>query len=115
MPKAESVAPNFSPQALARRERRNEGILAAARLTLPGRMVLSCKRELDTVHRESIAPGLDPAQRASLVGASVKLRDQLMDLLALPRRPAAGGSGKKGQVVLDVSPSASAPPDLPNV
>lgn len=114
MPKAESVAPNFSPQSLARRERRNEGILAAARLTLPGRMVLSCKRELDAVHREAAAPGLDPADRASLVSASVKLRDQLMDLLALPRRPAAREPGKKAHLVLDVSPGSQVPtpPDL---
>lgn len=109
MPKAESVAPNFSPQSLARRERRNEGVLAAARLTLPGRMVLSAKRELDTVHREAIAPGLDPAHRASLVGASVKLRDQLMDLLGTQKRPAAMPGNKRAQVLVDVSPGPSLP------
>ena len=110
MPRLESVAPSASPQSLARRTGRNETILSAARLTLPGRMVLSCKRELDTVHAEAVAPGLDPAHRASLVGAAVKLREQLMDLLGTPKRPAASPGGKRQAVLVDVSPSG--PPDL---
>ena len=74
-------------------------------------MVLSCKRELDTVHAEAVAPGLDPSHRASLVGASVKLRDQLMDLLAMPKRPASAG-GKRQALLVDVSPGS---PDLPDL
>lgn len=109
MPRLESVAPNASPQSLARRSGRNETILSAARLTLPGRMVLSAKRELDTVHAEAVAPGLDPAHRASLVGASVKLRDQLMDLLAMAKRPASAPGGKRSQVLVDVSPGTNLP------
>ena len=115
MPELESVAPNASPQSLARREKRNQAILAAARLTLPGRMVLSARRELEVVHQEASAPGLDPAARASLVGASVKLRDQLMDLLGTQKRPAAVPGRRPAQVLLDVSPGISTPPDLPNV
>jgi hypothetical protein len=72
-------------------------------------MVLSAKRELDTVHAEAVAPGLDPAHRASLVSASVKLRDQLMDLLAMAKRPAAMPGGKRAQVLVDVSPGPSLP------
>jgi hypothetical protein len=112
MPRLESVAPSASPQSLARREARNETILSAARLTLPGRMVLSCKRELDTVHAEAVAPGLDPAHRASLVGAAVKLREQLMDLLGTPKRPASSPGGKRQAVLVDVSPSGPTPADL---
>jgi hypothetical protein len=74
-------------------------------------MVLSCKRELDTVHAEAVAPGLDPAHRASLVGAAVKLREQLMDLLAMPKRPASSPGNKRAQVLVDVSPSGP-PADL---
>ena len=74
-------------------------------------MVLSCKRELDTVHAEAVAPGLDPSHRASLVGASVKLRDQLMDLLAMPKRPASAPGGKRQALLVDVSPGS---PDLPD-
>ncbi len=73
-------------------------------------MVLSCKRELDTVHAEAVAPGLDPAHRASLVGAACKLREQLMDLLAMPKRPASTPGGKRPAPMLDVSPAG--PPDL---
>lgn len=111
MPELESVAPNASPQSLARRAKRNESVLAACRLTLPGRMVLSARRELEVVHQEASAPGLDPAHRAALIGAACKLRDQLADMLAMPRRPAAAGKGKSSAPILDVSPSA-APPDL---
>jgi hypothetical protein len=74
-------------------------------------MVLSAKRELDTVHREAIAPGLDPAHRASLIGASVKLRDQLMDLLGTQKRPASAPGGKRQALLVDVSPSGP-PADL---
>ena len=109
MPELESVAPNASPQSLARRMKRNEAVLAAARLTLPGRMVLSARRELEVVHQEASAPGLDPAHRASLVGASVKLRDQLMDLLGTQKRPASAPGGKRAQVLVDVSPGPSLP------
>jgi hypothetical protein len=111
MSELESVAPNASPQSLARRAKRNEAILSACRLTLPGRMVLSARRELEVVHQEATAPGLDPAHRAVLIGAACKLRDQLIDLLGIPRRPAAAGRGKSSAPILDVSP-AGPPPDL---
>ena len=109
MPELESVAPEASPQSLARRAKRNENVLAACRLTMPGRMVLSARRELEIVHQEAASPGLSPTDRACLVSTSVKLRDQLMDLLSLPKRPAAAGKGKLSAPMLDVSPTA---PDL---
>ena len=109
MSELESVAPNASPQSLARRDKRSQAILSAARLTLPGRMVLSARRELEVVHQEASVPGLDPAHRASLVGASVKLRDQLMDLLAMPKRPASLPGGKRQALLVDVSPGADLP------
>lgn len=80
---------------------------------MPGRMVLSAKRELDTVHAEASAPGLTPSERAALVGSACKLRDQLIDLLGIPRRPAAAGGRKASVPMLDVSPGVAAPPDLP--
>jgi hypothetical protein len=78
-------------------------------------MVLSAKRELEIVHQEAIAPGLDPAHRASLVSSAVKLREQLMDLLGTPKRPASAPGGKRTTPMLDVSPGFEPPPDLPNV
>ena len=81
---------------------------------MPGRMVLSAKRELDTVHAEASAPGLTPSERAALIGSACKLRDQLIDLLGIPRRPAAAGNRKASTPTLDVSPAAPLPPpDLP--
>ena len=80
---------------------------------MPGRMVLSAKRELDAVHAEASAPGLSPADRACLVNAACKLRDQLTDLLGIPRRPASVSGRRPSAPMLDVSPGTSAPPDLP--
>lgn len=89
-------------------------VMSACKVTLPGRMVLSARRELEVVHREASAPGLDPSERAALIGAAVKLRDQLSELLCLPRRPAAGGGKRPSAPTLDVSPAAPLPPpDLP--
>jgi len=83
---------------------------------MPGRMVLSAKRELDAVHAEASAPGLSPAERACLVSASCKLRDQLIDLLGIPRRPASVSGRRPAAPMLDVSPGvAAAPPDLPDL
>jgi len=39
----------------------------------------------------------------------VTVQDQLLDLLGIPRRPAAAGKGKSNAPMLDVSPTA---PDL---
>jgi hypothetical protein len=54
------------------------------------------------------APASD---RVSAAKAMVTVQDQLIDLLGIPRRPAAAGKGKSSAPILDVSPSA-APPDL---
>ena len=115
MPRLESIAPSASPQSLARREKRNQTVLAAARLTMPGRMVLSAKRELDTVHAEAVAPGLNPSDRAALIGSACKLRQQLMDLLGTQKRPAAVPGRRPAQVLLDVSPGSPTPPPPPDL
>lgn len=48
--------------------------------------------------------------RVAAVGAAVKVRDQLLDLLSLPKRPP--GGGKPGRL-LDVSGSGI--PDIPEI
>jgi len=54
------------------------------------------------------APASD---RIAAARAMVTVQDQLIDLLGIPRRPAAG-KGKPSAPMLDVSPGPSVPPDL---
>jgi hypothetical protein len=56
-------------------------------------------------------PAAPADERISAAKAVVSVQDQLIDLLGIPRRPAAAGKGKPTAPILDVSPSA-APPDL---
>jgi hypothetical protein len=56
-------------------------------------------------------PAAPADERISAAKAVVSVQDQLIDLLGIPRRPAAAGKGKASAPILDVSPSA-APPDL---
>lgn len=51
--------------------------------------------------------------RISAARAMVTVQDQLIDLLGIPRRPAAAGKGKPSAPMLDVSPGSVPPPDLP--
>lgn len=55
------------------------------------------------------APASD---RVSAAKAMVTVQDQLIDLLGIPRRPAAGNSKRPSAPMLDVSPGPSVPPDL---
>jgi hypothetical protein len=57
---------------------------------------------------DKVSPAED---RIAAAKAVVSVQDQLIDLLGIPRRPAAAGKGKLSAPILDVSPSA-APPDL---
>jgi hypothetical protein len=60
---------------------------------------------------DKVAPAED---RIAAAKAVVSVQDQLIDLLGIPRRPAAAGNSKRPAPMLDVSPGPSLP-DLPNV
>ena len=58
------------------------------------------------------APASD---RISAAKAMVSLQDQLIDLLGIPRRPAAAGGKRPSAPTLDISPAAPLPqPDIPD-
>jgi hypothetical protein len=72
-------------------------------------MVLRLRRvagDLGDLAQDPAAPAND---RISAAKAMVTVQDQLIDLLGIPRRPAAAGKGKPTAPMLDVSPT---PPDL---
>ena len=111
MPSLERLTPEITPKSLSRRENRTGTVLAVARATLPAQMVLRLRRvagDLGDIAENAAAPA---EERISAAKAMVSVQDQLIDLLGIPRRPAAAGRGKPSAPILDVSPSA-APPDL---
>lgn len=111
MPSLEKFTPEVSPRSLKARERRTGTVLAVARATLPAQMVLRLRRVatgLGDIAQNTAAPA---EERIAAARAIVSVQDQLLDLLAIPRRPAAAGKGKTSAPTLDVSPIAT-PADL---
>jgi hypothetical protein len=75
-------------------------------------MVLRLRRvagDLGDIAENAAAPA---EERISAAKAMVSVQDQLIDLLGIPRRPAASGKGKSSATILDVSPAGPIPPDL---
>ena len=111
MPSLERLTPEITPKSLSRREHRTGTVLAVARATLPAQMVLRLRRvagDLGDIAENTTAPA---EERISAAKAMVSVQDQLIDLLGIPRRPAAAGKGKSSAPMLDVSPGPI-PPDL---
>ena len=110
MPTLENKLPEANHRTLTRRAARSQAVIGIARATLPGQMVLRLRRSAERMAdlvEDVTAPAPD---RISAAKAMVTVQDQLIDLLGIPRRPAAAGKGKASAPMLDVSPSV--PPDL---
>lgn len=114
MPSLDTATPEVTPKSLRAREGRTGTILAVSRATLPAQMVLRLRRmaaDLGDLACDGSAPAED---RIAAAKAVVSVQDQLIDLLGIPRRPAAAGNRKASAPTLDVSPAAPLPPpDLP--
>jgi len=92
-------------------------VISLARAMEPGAMALRLRRcavEMSELAQDAGAPAQD---RIAAARALVSVQGQLLDLIGWTKRPANQGSGKRSghQVLLDVSPGISTPPDLPNV
>lgn len=110
MPTLENKLPEANHRTLTRRAARSQAVIGIARATLPGQMVLRLRRSAERMAdlvEDVTAPATD---RISAAKAMVTVQDQLIDLLGIPRRPAAAGKGKSSAPMLDVSPAV--PPDL---
>ena len=113
MPSLDNATPEVTPKSLRAREGRTGTILAISRATLPAQMVLRLRRmaaDLGDLACDNSAPA---ENRIAAAKAVVSVQDQLIDLLGIPRRPAAAGKGKPSAPMLDVSPGSVPPPDLP--
>jgi hypothetical protein len=111
MPTLENKLPEVNHRTLTRRAARSQAVVGIARATLPGQMVLRLRRSAETMGELVENPAAPAEERISAARAMVTLQDQLIDLLGIPRRPAAAGKGKPSAPILDVSP-AGPPPDL---
>lgn len=113
MPALENRITGTDHRSLTRRAARSQAVIGIARATLPGQMVLRLRRSAERMAdlvEDVTAPASD---RVSAAKAMVTVQDQLIDLLGIPRRPAASGNGKRPSApMLDVSPGPSVPPDL---
>ena len=105
----EKSYPNTDGRSLSRREGRSQVVITLARATLPGQMVLRLRRVAEDMSNLAQDPSAPAQDRISAAKAMVTVQDQLIDLLGIPRRPAAAGKGKSSAPMLDVSPTA---PDL---
>lgn len=109
MPLMEKSYPNMDGKSLSRREGRSQVVISLARATLPGQMVLRLRRVAEDMSELAQDPASPAPDRISAAKAMVSVQDQLLDLLAIPKRPAAAGKGKPSSPMLDVSPTL---PDL---
>ena len=105
----EKSYPNMDGKSLSRREGRSQVVISLARATLPGQMVLRLRRVAEDMSELAQDPASPAPDRISAAKAMVSVQDQLLDLLAIPKRPAAAGKGKPSSPMLDVSPTL---PDL---
>ena len=90
-------------------------VLSVARATMPGQMVLRLRRVAADMGELATDPTAPAPDRISAAKALVGVQAQLLDLIGWTKRPASAPGGKRTQVLLDVSPGISTPPDLPNV
>jgi hypothetical protein len=110
MPTLENRLPNLSNRALTRRAARSQAVIGIARATLPGQMVLRLRRSAETMGELVDNPTAPADERISAAKAMVALQDQLIDLLGIPRRPAASAGRGKSSIPIDISPATLVPP-----
>ena len=80
-------------------------------------MVLRLRRTAEDMGQIAQDPEAPAHDRISAARAMVTLQDQLMDLLAIPRRPAAAAGRGKSSIPIDISPATlvGSPQSLPDL
>ena len=109
MPALENKLPEMDGRSLNRREGRSQAVLSLARAMEPGMMALRLRRcavDMAELAQDAGSPAPD---RIAAAKALVTVQAQLMDLLAMPKRPASAPGGKRQTPMLDVSPGPSLP------
>lgn len=90
-------------------------VLSVTKATLPGKMVLDLRREVARLH-EQVMTAEDADEIVKLSGAANAARNQLLDILGWPKRPASP-HGKTGRLPApvdilpaDIRDAAEVPP-----
>lgn len=117
VPNLSKWTPGMGSKALSVREHRSNAVMHTQRITLPARMVIDARTEAAALHGRIVraCASADPADLQALpalVGAAVKVRSQLLDLLSLPTRPK--GETRRRLLTLppgDVTDAEPIPPD----
>lgn len=117
VPNLSKWTPGMGSKSLSVREHRSNAVMHTQRITLPARMVIDARGEAFALHDRIVraCQSTDPAELQALpavVGAAVKVRAQLLDLLSLPTRPK--GEARRRLLTLppsDVSTVEPLPPD----
>ena len=115
MPYMEKSYPATDGKSLSRRAARSGVVLSLARASLPGQMVLRLRRTADSLGELCLDQNAPAPDRIAAARAMVSVQDQLIDLLGIPRRPAAAGGKRPSAPTLDISPASPLPPpDIPD-
>jgi hypothetical protein len=69
--------------------------MALMRASEPAAMMLACRREWLAMTELVRDGSLEVSDRVAALGGAVKVRDQLLELLAIPRRPVAGAKATR--------------------
>ena len=90
---------------LQSRANRQQRVIGIMRSTLPAQMLLHLRREERTLHRHMLqAP--DDSTLCSLVSAAATTRNQILDLISWPKRPASAAHkpGSRPLIPVDAMP-----------
>lgn len=69
--------------------------MALMRASEPAAMMLACRREWLAMTELARDGSLEVSDRVAALGGAVKVRDQLLELLSIPRRPVAAGKATR--------------------
>jgi len=88
-------------RSLSKRIDRQQKVIGVMRGTQPAQMLLHLRREERTLHRHMLAAP-DDATLCSLVSAAATVRNQILDLISWPKRPASAPMKPGGRPLIPV-------------
>lgn len=105
MANLENRVANANRNRLQSRADRQQRVIGIMRSTLPAQMLLHLRREERTLHRHMLAAP-DDQTLCSLVSAAATTRNQILDLISWPKRPASAAHkpGSRPLIPVDAMP-----------
>ena len=104
----ENRLPGKDRRLLSQRAERQQRVVAVLRATQPAQMLLHLRREERTLHRQMLLADKEADTQAlcSLVSAAATTRNQILDLISWPKRPASAAHkpGQRPLIPVDAMP-----------